>query len=476
MKPIALCTHAPTKLTPRRNQWSVNILSTRAESCCGISYSIYSRLQQLLRPCVCVELRSTQLVNQNYVISYLREHTHAVLIIDDAHLLNTETLDRLFTLKHRIGLACPMSLGFILAGENTLKSTIADLEDTNPACTQVYQINVRPFSHEQTKNYIDHRLETAGLEGEILFDEAKITEIYKATSGNISQIHEQAIKELHNQCDEDYIDDYLDPHITIRRPKPKVPVLFLTLLALIGIGLFINYKFLGQNEDETIPLEKPVASEPTLSPIAQEIHKPDSQQTPSLPLPNAPKTNKQQIDIANIKDLATPDVKPINKDLPSLLAESIESFDETQLKGVEEKLTAKVEQVNKTDATTKIVNATQTTEQKPQQASKPNDKLTNSSATHGEAWLKAIDPSRYTIQVVATKDRKQLQALTKKESLTSEYAYFSKPVKGDTYYVLVIGDYKNREEAISAVNKLPASLRKNKPWPIPVKNAQKFLN
>ena len=52
---------------------------------------------------------------ENYVITYLREHTHAVLIIDDAHFLDTNTLDRLFTLKHRIGLACPLSLGFILA-------------------------------------------------------------------------------------------------------------------------------------------------------------------------------------------------------------------------------------------------------------------------------------------------------------------------------------------------------------------------
>ena len=83
---------------------------------------------------------------ENYVITYLREHTHAVLIIDDAHFLDSSTLDRLFTLKHRIGLACPLSLGFILAGENTLKLTITELEDSNPACTQVYQINVRAFS------------------------------------------------------------------------------------------------------------------------------------------------------------------------------------------------------------------------------------------------------------------------------------------------------------------------------------------
>ena len=35
----------------------------------------------------------TDLSIENYVITYLREHTHAVLIIDDAHFLDSSTLD-----------------------------------------------------------------------------------------------------------------------------------------------------------------------------------------------------------------------------------------------------------------------------------------------------------------------------------------------------------------------------------------------
>lgn len=416
---------------------------------------------------------------ENYVITYLREHTHAVLIIDDAHLLDVDTLDRLFTLKHRIGLACPMSLGFILAGENSLKSTISELEDSNPACTQVYQINIRPFSHEQTKNYIEHRLEVAGLEGEVLFDDAKITEIYKATSGNVKQIHEQAIVALKHQCNEDSLEDYLDdPHITIRRPKPKVPILFITFLAIIGVGIYINYKINNKQVDETnIPLEAPMASEPTLSPIAQESHKPNSEQTPSLPLPNPPETTATNIDISNIKNLDAAEETPAKKDLPSLLAESIETLDETQLKGLKETLTAKAEQASDTGSTKKPVEESIKAAEKITPEETPSNKAEKIpvTQTHGEPWLKNLDPSRYTLQVVATKERKQLQALVKKENLQSEYAYFSKPVKGTTYYVLVVGSYENRNEAISAAAKLPSNLRKNKPWPVPVSNVQKFL-
>ena len=402
---------------------------------------------------------------ENYVITYLREHTHAVLIIDDAHFLDSATLDRLFTLKHRIGLACPLSLGFILAGESTLKPTISTLEDSNPACTQVYQINVRPLTHEQTKQYIEHRLQVAGLEDEILFDDVKITEIYKATSGNVKKIHENAAYALQHQSDEDTIDDELNPYITIRNPKPKVPVFLITLLAIIGIGFYVSQRISNDTSEETtVPLEVPLTSGPTLSPIAQEAHSPASQQTPSLPLPSTP-TPTKTLDISNLQNLEEPD-QPATKDLPSLLSESIELLDEKQLNKPKEDIVAKAD-----------VKAPPSTKNIKQISAEPAHKnpQTNSSA-HGEEWLKNLDSSSYTLQVVATKDSEQLESLVKNEKLKTNYAYFDKPVKDATYYVLVVGNYNNRDEAIDAASKLPESLRKNKPWPVALKDIQKFLD
>jgi DamX protein len=77
---------------------------------------------------------------------------------------------------------------------------------------------------------------------------------------------------------------------------------------------------------------------------------------------------------------------------------------------------------------------------------------------------------------VATKELKQLESLIKKEGLKNNFAYFDKQVKGSTFYVLVIGNYKTRENAVSAIDKLPSSLSKNKPWPLPLKNIQQFLD
>lgn len=408
---------------------------------------------------------------ENYVILYLKEYPHAVLIIDDAHLLHKETLDRLFTLKHRIGLACPTSLGFILAGENILKVSIADLEDSNPACTQVYQINVRPFSYEQTKNYLDHRLAVAGLEGDVLFDEAKITEIYKASGGNVKQIHEQAIRSLQGQGSEATLSDFNDPNIIIRRPKPRIPVLFLTLLAILAVGLYINFKISNDTQEETaIPLDTP-ANAPTLSPIAQESHQPKNLQTPSLPLPTTPDIKKSELNnqapLLN-SDLAGKDGETTSSPkLPSLLAESIETLDEKQLAGLKESLTKVAESSRE--------NKSKASDQSAKPVTVKEGDQSSASPEYGVTWLKGLDPSHYTLQVVATQERSQLEALIKQVNLKKDYAYFNKPVKGNTYYVLVVGDYSNRSEALSAVASLPGNLKKNKPWPVSIQSIKQFV-
>lgn len=408
---------------------------------------------------------------ENYVICYLREHTHAVLIIDDAHCLDSSTLDRLFTLKHRIGLACPLGLGFILAGENTFKLSITELEDSNPACTQVYQINVRPFSREQTGHYIEHRLHTAGFKDEVLLDDAKVTEIYKATLGNVRKIHESAIAALLDQSRDDSLGDMLNPNITIRKPKPKVPVFLISILAIIGISLYANSRINSDSADEVIiPLEKPRSSEPTLSPISLDPNIPSSMQTPSLPLPNAPTAPTNTFDIKSIK---VPQITLPKKseDEVSLLSESIEVLDENQLEDLTEKSSEKAQSAEIIESKT-----IETVAKPIAVIGTPQAVSHSASTTKGESWLKQLDSESYTLQVVTTTDSKPLESLIKKEKLKDNYAYFDKQVKGTTFYVLVIGNYKTRDDALAAVDQLPANLRKNKPWPVALKNIQIFLN
>lgn len=400
---------------------------------------------------------------ENYVITYLREHTHAVLIIDDADFLDTATLDRLFTLKHRIALACPSGLGLILAGENDLKLKISELEDTNPACTQVYQINVRPLSREQTSKYINHRLTTAGLEGEILFDESQIDEIYKVSEGNIRLIHQHAVDYLKSQFEEENsFDAELDQHIIIRKRKPRIPLVLITIIALLGFGLYVNHRQKIEKEKEiaiSIPKQKELAQEQALSPLAQEANTSITNKTPSLPVPNL------YTDILENSEnnKANSNVEVIEK--------GVQGMDIAALKNLEEKLQEVVEDptlVEEKSEETSLI-----TEQENKKVIKT--KLKKDKPSHGTEWLLGLNESSYTLQVVATKESSQLEKLIKKEQLSRDYAYFPKPVKDATYYVLVIGNFKSREEAINSVDKLPENLRKNNPWPVKLDSVQTYL-
>lgn len=401
---------------------------------------------------------------ENYVITYLREHTHAVLIIDDADLLDVATLDRLFTLKHRIALACPSGLGLILAGENSLKINISELEDSNPACTQVYQINVRPLSREQTSQYISHRFATAGLDNDVLLDEPQIDEIYNTTGGNIHLIHLKSVDLLQAQFkEENSFDTALDQNITIRKPYPRIPIVLITVIALLGFGLYMNYRQNVEKEKQvaiSIPKQEEIANEQALSPLAQEANSSITTKTPSLPLPNL------QADI----------VKDVIENKENLNATELDTqIASTTLTNKDNK---KIKQVTSSSASQE-----KTPKQNTPASSQTEDKQTasvkkspvKSSATHGKEWLSSLNSSNYTLQVVATTERAQLEKLIKKEKLTKDYAQFSKLVKNTKYHVLVIGNYKTRDEAINSAKKLPENLRKNNPWPIKLDSVQQHL-
>ena len=91
------------------------------------------------------------------------------------------------------------------------------------------------------------------------------------------------------------------------------------------------------------------------------------------------------------------------------------------------------------------------------------------------AWLLNADPSHYTLQIVAAQNRDMLKSYIKNADIKTEHAHFAKQVKDKTWYVLVVGDYASRDQAVAAIDHLPRELTKNKPWPIPFSEPQKHL-
>ncbi|WP_445401055.1 SPOR domain-containing protein [Zobellella sp. An-6] len=80
--------------------------------------------------------------------------------------------------------------------------------------------------------------------------------------------------------------------------------------------------------------------------------------------------------------------------------------------------------------------------------------------------------SRYTLQLMAGRDRAALARLATRHTLTPAWIY-PRTINDQSWFVLVFGDFATPEQARQAIGSLPAELRAAKPWPKPFGQVQK---
>lgn len=150
------------------------------------------------------------------------------------------------------------------------------------------------------------------------------------------------------------------------------------------------------------------------------------------------------------KELATTTVKTdvIAKDeKPKEKLDKVESKPEK----VDAKTEKKSETVAKNDNSKKDENATEA--KKPVETEKIVVKTTGKS-------FDELDNKHYTIQLMATKSKKDAEGLAK--TLTGDtWVLFRNK---DSKYILLYGDFENRNIAGKAINALPDSIKKSGPW------------
>ncbi|MFO7460437.1 MAG: AAA family ATPase [Desulfatiglandales bacterium] len=121
-------------------------------------------------------LRFARFLNEKYA-----ENKYVLLIIDEAHTLNTDLLEQIRLLSN-IELPERKLISIFLVGQDELNETL-----TSHQCRALRQritliSRVEPLSEEETGEYIRHRLRVAGTNRE-LFSKAAVREIYRLSRG-----------------------------------------------------------------------------------------------------------------------------------------------------------------------------------------------------------------------------------------------------------------------------------------------------
>ena len=397
------------------------------------------------------------------------------LLVDDAEQLDESALQALLELAAGTPEGRPH---VFLFGEPSL---IADLDELNADQERFHVIELDPYSEEETREYLEQRLEGAGRGIEV-FTREQIAEIHQHSDGWPGAINQVARDTL--------IEAMLASRNSAKRPSmgfnmPKKHVLALSAVVVVAVAAAVLMPKKGDHaptdapaeqaqlplgegkpgnaqsnngnpaiefsgSSQTLPLQgqsQPVMREPLAqaagmgegeesSPAGDTALQPPTVTTTAPPQGVAPGPAPSQV-----QEPAPAPVQPV---VPA----------EKPVATAPAKPAAPA--VKPAPAPTQVASA------------KPAEK-----ATAGGGWYSAQKPGNYVVQILGTSSEASAQSYIKAQG--GEYRYFKKTLQGKPLYVITYGSFASRDAALAAIKTLPAKVQAGKPWPRTVASVQQEL-
>ncbi len=402
------------------------------------------------------------------------------LLVDDAEQLDESALQALLELAAGVPEGRPH---VFLFGEPSL---IAGLDELNVEEERFHIIELAPYSEEETREYLEQRLEGAGRGIEV-FSREQIVDIHEHSDGwpgNINQVARDTL-----------IEAMIASRSTVKRPSmgfkmPKKHVLALSAVVVVAVAAAVlmpkkgdkppaeapaaqaqlplgdgkqgaNIEFSGSSQPMPLPLvgqSQPVMREPLAQaagmgegeegspagdtalqpgnppPTVTTIAPPQGVPAGPAPVPAQPVANAPVQPVAPApKPVATQPAKPVAPAKPA-------------------------------PAPTQVAVA------KP--AAKPVEKPA-AGGSGNSGWYTGQKPGNYVVQILGTSSEASAQAFVKAQG--GDYRYFKKNLQGKPLYVVTYGSFANRDAAVAAIKNLPEKVQAGKPWPRTVGSVQQEL-
>jgi len=352
----------------------------------------------------------------------------ALVLIDNAQELNTDAVSMLLDM---------MSLAtdnqtvphVVLFSEYPLSRNL-DAYQRSRYEQLSHSFTLAPYSLEQTRAYLLHRVRAVGGEINLPFNDKQVKQIYQESAGypgGINQIAQTMMGNV-NKSEKSPMRFNL---------AMGFPLAHMALLSVVMLGILVAVLFSDKPAKSTVSVDRTSNVIP-LSPrqgqsSAETIARIDAMQRKigqdgQIILPPIPMdTSLPAISKSNTPSMVAPAVPtaPIRSEM---LAEAAPVVPVTQPK--DEKANLKVSQ-------------------------DPFDKT--------EWWL-SQNPNRYTLQLLGTHNKSTVQDFIRDQGGVDAFGYFKSKHNGKDWFVVVYGTYRNRSEAIAAAESLPKDIRDLNPW------------
>lgn len=92
-----------------------------------------------------------------------------------------------------------------------------------------------------------------------------------------------------------------------------------------------------------------------------------------------------------------------------------------------------------------------------------------------ESWLMNIAPERYTLQLLGARSKDRITEFIEQQRNPSQFAYFETQYQNESWFVVVLGQYRDRQAALLAIDRLPPEIRRENPWARSILSVQETI-
>ena len=358
------------------------------------------------------------------------------LVVDDAHQLDAASLQMLADLSQVDSKFAPK---VFLFGEDVLAGTLVTI-DLPGERSWYHRIALQSLALEETREYLAQRLEGAG-QSIALFSDAQVEWIHEESEGWPGRINEAARQAL--------AQDQREAETEVSARGPIIPRRSLVALVLVSIGVVAAWMMGGDepSQPSTTVLELPApavevsTSESLAAPAAEHLE-------PMEAASDMPE---------DVELLETPQPQAITQSEP-LTAESGDSAGAPQ---------ADVSMRDSASAPPAGPVAPEPTES-PAVAQQTSE-------ADGAGWYRQQPGESYVLQLFGSHSKQAALEFMRAQPGVSGLHYFEGRHQGKPWFVVTQGAYADRQQAQQAANRLPESLRRQKPWPRTISSIQQSL-
>ena len=391
----------------------------------------------------------------------------AIILIDNAHELNTDAVTMLMDMMS-------------LATESQEVPHIALFTEHSPARNlDAYQksryeqlsheLELAPFTLEQTRAYMLHRVRAIGGGINLPFSERQVKKIYQQSQGMPGRINKAALSMMGDGKAATKDGSGEKKGLFKGGLSFGFPVVHMALMSMIMLGILVAVIF-SDPEDESTASS---GNSTSIAPISQAPRQASSETIARI--------EAMQRQIGQESPVSLPpipaDALSQNNNAAQSTANAVESA--PLRPSAPEASTAAPSNVTPSNSSGPVLE-TPVLQPEPSSAEpEPQTELVAQAETRDRfdktAEWQERNPNRYTLQLLGTHNKDTVQEFIRDQGSLNVFSYFQTVHNNRDWFVVVYGEYRNRSEAIAAVENLPRDLRDLNPWARSVRGIQQDI-